>query len=607
MRIALYTGALATLVGCSVTDPELDGPAQTGAALSVDYFGDTDVEGFEFFVERVACYPGEYFRWEHYKSVVDLVDGIFPGQIDFVEETLDPSSRHLGADFFVTLSPGCYDVIAKPVTNVNYDYYDHSYDCSAVKAEGVVVEASQTTDVVLVSQCVGDPIGALDTLVLLNHPPGFDLFIDEKFNYECEPVNVCAIIEDVDDDPIRVEWDVSPSEWDITVHDPVIVGFDDGHRIWKACAEIVTRYTQAYDVTLTVYDVGWGTDEFGNPIQVDLEDIVQADWSPSTVDEEPPTSHATLQFPIYTNWIEEPLCFDEFGKLGWAEGVYIERAAGCDYIDAEEYYCSGNYDVDPDILPFLCDGTDLIEEALYPPCDGVEVCDDKDNDGDGYVDEGYVSGESCTYEDDHISGTNGKAGEFDLVRSTYDSAKETWAFRTELSHNGGTTDAFTIAISDGANPKGNSELALAYVDCTGSLTEPNITVYTYNGLNTFTSYEDGNGDGVAGDPDQIVNSQDDDSFVISSSCDDDGKVLTVDFVLDVSGINSHVPVFVAKWDWLGFQHDHNFGIWMHPWEGGSFTYDADGWITAASYAQQGWFDASWLPASCDDVCYPAYH
>ncbi|MBX2799500.1 MAG: hypothetical protein KTR31_17625 [Myxococcales bacterium] len=391
MRLASLI-AITGLVGCA---PEAELPveaAQTGAALSVDYFGDTDVVGFHFYVERVACYYGETYPWEHYFASVNLVDGIFPGQIDFIEETLDPSSRHLGADFFVTLSPGCYDVYAYPASAIDdhYDYYygwKPSYDCTAVHAEKVEVFAEQTTDVVLVSQCKGDPIGALDTLVLLNHPPEFDLEIDEKFNYECEPVRACATITDPDDDPIEVVWEVTPAPFSIDVEDPVIVGFDDGHRIWEACADITTQFTKDYNVNIKVYDVGWGLDDYGNPVQVRLEEIVQEDAIYGSDDY--PTSHAELNFPIYTNWIEEPRCieweyYDTYHGYGYGDywvidlandGKGIYRAEGCTWTDEETYYCSGAYshieDVG-DIEDFVCndDGT-LDETALYPDCKDV--------------------------------------------------------------------------------------------------------------------------------------------------------------------------------------------------------------------------------------------
>ncbi|HHO50158.1 MAG TPA: hypothetical protein ENK18_04610, partial [Deltaproteobacteria bacterium] len=206
MRPPHLLAVLTSLAACGVPATELGTgqSGQTGASLTIDYFGDTDVVGFHFTVERVACDAGDSFVPETTEANVDLVDGIFPGMISLVEQVLDADSRHLGSDLFLTLEPGCYDVTATPAASIDGDDWIASADCATASAEGIEVLGGQTTEATLLSQCLGDPIGGLDVLVLLNHPPSFDLEIDEKFNYECEPVNVCATISDPDDDPIEV-------------------------------------------------------------------------------------------------------------------------------------------------------------------------------------------------------------------------------------------------------------------------------------------------------------------------------------------------------------------------------------------------------------------
>ncbi len=355
MRTASIVAICSALAACG-TAVDGDTPAavdsRTGADLSVDYYGDTDVVGFHFEVTRVACDENDTFEPNTIEANVDLVDGIFPGQIEFVEQVLDPDSRHLGSDFFVTLDPGCYDVLAVPASEVDGETWLPSEDCASAATEGVQVDAGLTTEITLLSQCQGDPIGALDTLVLLNHPPELDLTIDEKFNYECEPVEVCATVSDPDDDPIEVTFtNVSShgvNEFDLDVGEPTVIGFENGHRVWEVCATIVTQESQSYDFLVEVYDL----DANGGHI----EDLVA-----------PELSHAELVFPIHTNWAAEPLCWDE-GNLVMAEGVDIERAAGCTYTTAEEYYCSGMYTVDEDVVDFICDGTSLIDEVFYPEC-----------------------------------------------------------------------------------------------------------------------------------------------------------------------------------------------------------------------------------------------
>lgn len=354
MRRVLFPVLVAGIfvAGCSNTDSST---ITTGAALSVDYFADTDVVGFHFTIERVECYPGEDFEASTVEANVDLVDGIFPGMIDLVEQVLDPDSRHLGSDFFVTLEPGCYDIDATPASEIDGDDWTPSADCGSASAEAVEIFPGLTTEVVLLSQCVGDELGALDTLVLLNHPPIISVEIDEKFNYECEPVNVCVTAYDVDDDPLEFEWTKvdGPAIFSITEYPAEVVGFDDGHRIWRQCAEIVTRWTDSYDYSVTVYDLG-----YDNGVLTRIEDLVDGD------------SNASMTFPIHTNWIEYPMCFDDDDDLVPVEGVEIEIAPGCSVTSAEYYYCNaGNaYGVDDAIRLYLCDDDDLIEENLYPPC-----------------------------------------------------------------------------------------------------------------------------------------------------------------------------------------------------------------------------------------------
>jgi len=355
MKLSLFTLpaiGLVALGGC------LGGPADgdaTGALLSLDYFGDTDVVGFHYTVTNVSC-AGEPIVPNSWEFNVNLADNIFPGMVTHVESVLDPDSRHLGADLFVSLEPGCYVVEAAPAASLDVNdssVWTSSADCSVATSDSIEVVDGWTTEApVLVSQCVGDPIGALDQTVVLNHPPVFTLEIDEKYNYECESVEACITFSDADDDPMEVVFErISGSSlFDLDQGTPTVIGFEDGHRVWQQCATVTTRWTGSYEIGVTVWDLA---NDGGNPVR--FEDIVG------------PDSHDYLHFPIHTNWIEEPLCFDAGGNLVNAPGSEILRAPGCGWTSAEEWYCvQGN--ADPATIGFLCDGNDLIEEALYPEC-----------------------------------------------------------------------------------------------------------------------------------------------------------------------------------------------------------------------------------------------
>jgi hypothetical protein len=558
----------------------------TGAKLSCDYLAGTDVVGFHFEVERVACEVGDDFAPYSLTENVDLVDGIFPGMIGFVEEApFDAESKHTGADLFPSLEPGCYEVMAAPASSVDADGWTPSADCTVATSDAVEVFSGETTEILLLSQCVGEETGAMDTLVLLNHPPVIEVSIDEKFNYECEAVNVCVTYYDPDDDPMDVVWEnlTSTPEFSLTPGDAEVIGFDDGHRIWEQCAEIVTRYTTSYDFSVTVYDQGY---EGG--VLTYIEDIIGEE------------SHSDLVFPIHTNWVEEPLCFDDDGTLVPVKGSEIIRAEGCSYVSDEDYYCSGAYAVDPAIVQFLCDGTDLIEEALYPACDGGEVeqpCDGIDNDGDGDGDENATLGSEYSWS--RAGGANNGAGKVETTSIVYNELDETVTFTTQIKNTTGyTPQGFTVAISDGPNPKGQGNLALVYFD--GTTATPTITVYAYNGQNTQNSWYDGSSASGTQAPDPIASSVNDASFVVASSYSYDGTWADMSMTLDVSGINSHTPMYGSN-PWEGFLIGDLAGIWYHPSAGLTTSYSG-GWLTQWDKSREGWLDDLNMATSSVEIC-----
>lgn len=339
---------LLSAAGCTATTD-----LGTGAKLSVDYFGGTDAVGFHFTVDRVACYEGESFERSKTEFNVNLLDSIVPAMVTVVEETFDADSRHLAADLFTSLPAGCYDVEAAPASYMDVDVasdWKPSADCSVASLAGVEVEESVTTDVVLFSQCVGDEAGALDTTVVINNPPYLTVEIDEKFNYECETVEVCVTGFDANDDPIAFAWDFTGA-YAKSISDKKIVGFEAGHRVWQQCADVTTRFTKTYDFSVSIYDL----DATGARFE-DRDDVTD--------------SSATMQFPVHTNWIEEPMCMNAEGDAVAAAGSSVERYAGCAYTTAEAYYCNAanTYEVDADVRSFLCKETVLVESALYPTC-----------------------------------------------------------------------------------------------------------------------------------------------------------------------------------------------------------------------------------------------
>ena len=303
--------------------------------------------------------------------------------------------------------------------------------------------------------------------------------------------------------------------------------------------------------------------------------------------------------PIHTNWAEEPLCFDDAGALVPVDGVDIHREAGCPYVSAEQYYCSGLYGVDADVVAFLCDGRDLDERALYPNCDGSDAgpppppaevnCDGVDNDLDGAIDEGSSYG--TLYHWTQTSGGGAGAGTITSTTSTFNTLTEELTFSSTIAKSGGiTVNGATIAVNNGPNPKGQGDLALMYFDCNSG--SPVITVVGYNGLNTLTSYYDGSSSAGTQAPDLIESSLLDASFVNSAACSMTSAGTTLSFSVDAAGIRDHSPRYSAStYSWYGMGFEDRMGLWYHPIGNGSFTYSS-GWLSSLSAPYQSWIDTS---------------
>ncbi len=354
--------ALLALSACG-TDPSLPVPGDalgSGARMQVDYLGDTDVAGFHFVVERVACDVDDVFDPFTLEANVDFEDYLFPGEVQFLGATLDPTSSHIGSDLFVSLDAGCYDITATPASALDVDdptSWTPSEDCATASVAGVEVFDGQTTDVTLISQCNGDEVGALDVLAVLNHPPTLAVTVADKFALECEPVEVCVTVTDPDDDPVEIVLDpnVPAGEWIREVGPLEIVGWDAGVRTWQQCFTIIPHDGDDYDYTVYAYDLL--TDG------THIEDVVA-----------PEPSHDELTFPIYVSnaAVAAPYCHAD-GQLVMLGEVSLDEACAQDLMDPQTYWCGGG-DGDDENDQWLCDADgNLIVEAAYPPCDLEEV------------------------------------------------------------------------------------------------------------------------------------------------------------------------------------------------------------------------------------------
>lgn len=135
-------------------------------------------------------------------KVVPLNPSLLPDAMDANGAMGD---NHPFADALFVLGAGDYLVCVAPRTAK----HEASKDCAPV-AETFHVTAGQTNEKVLVSQCQGDPNGAVDIPVELNDPPIIDLLeiSPSKFITTCQVAELHATATDINGDPVSFDWSV---------------------------------------------------------------------------------------------------------------------------------------------------------------------------------------------------------------------------------------------------------------------------------------------------------------------------------------------------------------------------------------------------------------
>jgi hypothetical protein len=186
-------------------------------------------------------------------------------------------------------------------------------------------------------------------------------------------------------------------------------------------------------------------------------------------------------------------------------------------------------------------------------------------------------------------GINNAGGTFESIHAEFNDATNMMTWTTTFSDQ--VTHGFSLATSAGPNPKGHAgELALLYFDAV-DLAHPHITAYGYNGVNSLSSYYDG--DGVAGgnQPADLIMNLNLNAWIIDASVQDVGTKRVFSFTVDASDINNHSPLYPDANDpWFGIGFAQGLGLWMHPFQSFNATYGQSGQITGLSTGGQGWFD-----------------
>lgn len=350
--------ALTLTIGCAsdvenadtVSDVEFVGQ---GARLKIDHFLESDVVGFHFEVDRVRCNNRDRFKPFHYEANVDLVNGVFPGGIDLIGlDPLSDRSNHIGADFFIELDEGCYEVVAAPARKISGSFWLPSRECTAASGDARVRDR-KTTEIVLLSQCEGESDGALDTIIVVNQPPQLEVVTQEKVGLQCVEREVCVRAIDPNDDPVDIDLiELGGADlFKIKAGKLKPVGFEQGARIWEQCFEVIGEELGTTQLRAVVHDLAIKKGQL-----VRMEELTDA------------PSHDLLNFPFHTIW-EEAVCVNRRGKLESIDGGRTARRVnGCDFTSPQEYYCDD--ESEPDLVDFVCDKKgNVILSALYPQCD----------------------------------------------------------------------------------------------------------------------------------------------------------------------------------------------------------------------------------------------
>jgi hypothetical protein len=352
-------GAILLAVGCrhGSGDPST---SKTGAALKVDYLGASDVAGVKFTATAVSCTPGGTFMASTTQALVNLQDNLASGGLSPGAHGPSDVSGHVFASAFLSLAPGCYDLVAAPgkVVNPGTGAFTASTECAPASTKGVMVASGKTTQVsTLISQCTGAAgPGSVDVPVALNHPPTVVLKVPDTSGFQCELLEVCAFVSDVDNDPLQVGFaEASPpgSPAAIIDADPMLtaLGMSGGIRRYSRCARIAFPELGSRSFVVTAFDLS----KDGTTIESNL---------PTGQ-----TSHATSELMLRNLPGFGPECLDGSTVRPIEPSFAVQRAPGCTWASPAEYYCSltfaasGGFD-----LASTCPGGTFDPSSVFPAC-----------------------------------------------------------------------------------------------------------------------------------------------------------------------------------------------------------------------------------------------
>jgi len=345
------------------------------AALDVDYLGNSDVVGFAFTATAVPCTAGGAVAGANAQAFVDLQDNLVSGSVSTGAPRLSTTSGHVSASTFLTLAPGCYNVTAAPASAIDpmAQAFTPSADCATATAAGVIVIAGKTTTVALISQCQTPGNGGGSVTVALNHAPTVVLKIPDTLGFQCQLLQVCADVSDVDNDPMQVNWAETPGA-------ASAASLGAGALTSLGTSGGISRYGECANIAFPDF----GTHSF----EVSVYDLLQ---NGATIESSLPagqTSHATLAFSLTNRPGFGPACVDGSDAVVPIDpGFAIARAPGCVFETPTQFYCSvSDAALAGFTLASTCPSGTFAPAAAFPTCGAIGTGTAPDSDGDGIPD-----------------------------------------------------------------------------------------------------------------------------------------------------------------------------------------------------------------------------
>jgi hypothetical protein len=279
----------AALSGCGGTpeDPVVENlNGKSAAALSADVVGGSDVTQVQFKATPVDCATDQPTGAQPTVITSALEDVFAVSGIGGPGNPVAPGSKHLQAEQFFLLAPGCYDFAAQPLKADGQP----SADCSPSEKKDVKLEPDQTKEIYLLSQCKGSDSAGGDPVVVFNHPPEITAFTYNPSKFVCAGTTqkICATASDKDKDPIVFKWQYvgqgAPPPYVVDA-----MSGPDANGAYEQCLEFTPQAAGNFEFKVDVYDTMVDPDT-GNTIT--YEDYY-------TKIGQPKASHAELTFPSF--------------------------------------------------------------------------------------------------------------------------------------------------------------------------------------------------------------------------------------------------------------------------------------------------------------------